>query len=90
LFARDGYKFEDALTVTGLEDVPDGQSVRGGLTANSVRNKVADYFLTDTGASSWRMSKIRTVEYIKYLKKCMNFNQLCSVNYGNIQQKRLF
>jgi hypothetical protein len=23
---RDGYKFEDALTVTGLEDVPDGQS----------------------------------------------------------------
>jgi hypothetical protein len=28
--ARDGYKFEDALTVTGLEGVPDGQSVRGG------------------------------------------------------------
>ena len=27
---RDGYKFEDALTVTGLEDVPVGQSVRGG------------------------------------------------------------
>jgi hypothetical protein len=25
--ARDGYKFEDALTVTGLEDVLDGQSV---------------------------------------------------------------
>ena len=44
---RDGYKFENALTVTVLEDVPDGQSVRGGLTANSVRNKVADYFLTD-------------------------------------------
>ena len=42
-----GYKFEDALTVTGLEDVPDGHSVHGGgLTANSVRNKVTDYFLT--------------------------------------------
>ena len=27
---RDGYKFEDALTVTGLEHVPNGQSVRGG------------------------------------------------------------
>jgi len=27
---RDGCKFEDAFTVTGLEDVPDGQSVRGG------------------------------------------------------------
>jgi hypothetical protein len=52
---RDGYKFEDALTVTGLEDVPFGQSVRGGLTANNVRNKVADYFLTDDGAVSWQM-----------------------------------
>ena len=55
---RDGYKFEDALTVTGLEDVHDGQSVRGALTANSLRNKVADYFLTDAGAASWQMSNI--------------------------------
>ena len=38
--------------MTGLKDVPDGQSVRGGLTANSVRNKVTDYFLTDDGAAS--------------------------------------
>jgi hypothetical protein len=61
LFARrerEGYKFEDALRVTGLEDVPDGQLVRGGLTANSVRNTAADYFLTDAGAASWQMSKI--------------------------------
>jgi len=41
--------------VTGLEDVPDGQSVRGGLTANNIRNKVVDYFLTDTEAASWEM-----------------------------------
>ena len=27
------------MTVTGLEHVPEAQSVRGGLTANSVRNK---------------------------------------------------
>jgi hypothetical protein len=51
---RDGYKFEDALTVTGLEDVPDGQAVHGGLTANSIRTKVADYFLTDARALSWQ------------------------------------
>ena len=55
---RDAYKFEDALTMTSLEDVPDGQSVRGGLTANNVRNRVADYFLTDAGAASWQMSKM--------------------------------
>jgi hypothetical protein len=58
---RDGCKFEDALTVTGNEDVLDGQSVRGGgggLTANSVRNTVADYFVKDAGAASWQVSKI--------------------------------
>ena len=30
---RDGYKFEDVLTVTGVEDMPDGQSVRGGVNS---------------------------------------------------------
>ena len=39
--------------MTGLEDVPDGQSV--GLTANSVRNKVADYLLTDAGSVPWQI-----------------------------------
>ena len=58
LFLREMVMFEDTLTVTGLEDVPEGQSVRGRLTANNVRNKVADYFLTDAGAASWQMSKI--------------------------------
>jgi len=53
LFPRDGYKFEDALTVTGLEDVLDGQSVRGRLTANNICNKVCNYFLTDAGAAPW-------------------------------------
>ena len=38
------------MAVTGLEDVFDEQSVRGELTANSVRNKVADYFRIDDGA----------------------------------------
>ena len=58
---RDGYKLEDAMTMTGLGDVlytlHDGQSVRGGLTAINVRNRVADYFLTDDGAVPWQMLK---------------------------------
>jgi hypothetical protein len=49
---RDGYKFEDSLAVT---DVPDGQSVGGGITLNSARNRVTDYFLADAGAPSWKM-----------------------------------
>ena len=28
---------EDALTVTGLEDVPDGQSVRGGVNSEQCK-----------------------------------------------------
>ena len=44
--------------MTVLEDVPDGQSVGGGLTTNNVRSKVADYFITDAAAASWQMSKI--------------------------------
>jgi len=43
---RDGYKIEDAMTVTGLENVPDGQLYGGGgLTAKNVRNKVGYYLL---------------------------------------------
>jgi hypothetical protein len=53
---RDGYKIEDATTVIGLEDVPDGQLVRGeGLTAKNVRKRVADYLKTDAGAVPWQM-----------------------------------
>ena len=43
------------MTVTGLEHVPNGQSVRGGLKVDTVRNKVADYFITDAGAVPWQM-----------------------------------
>ena len=34
---RAGYKSEEALTVTGLEDVPDGQPVRGGVDSEQCK-----------------------------------------------------
>ena len=37
----------------------------GGVTVNSVRNKVADYFVTDAGAASSQISKIWIIQYIK-------------------------
>jgi hypothetical protein len=46
------------MTMIGLEDVPDGQSVLGGLTEDNVRNQVTDYFLTDFGAVPCKISKI--------------------------------
>jgi hypothetical protein len=45
------------MTVTGLEDVPDGQPVRGGLTANNIGNKVPEFILTDAGAFPGRCQK---------------------------------
>jgi hypothetical protein len=43
--------------LTGLEDAPDGQAVRGGLTANNVRNKVADYVLEMLGLFTGKYKK---------------------------------
>jgi hypothetical protein len=64
---RDGYTFEEALTVTGLEDVPDGQSVRGGggLTKNNVKNKVVDCFLTDVKNINSRVHKIKKNIFVR-------------------------
>jgi hypothetical protein len=62
---RDGLKFEEAMTVTGLENVPDGQLVLVRLTARRVRNTVADYFLRDAD---------RRVHKMKKSQDCMDFN----------------
>jgi hypothetical protein len=34
---RDGYKFDDAMSVTGLADVPDGRSVRGRVNSEQCK-----------------------------------------------------
>jgi hypothetical protein len=58
---RVGYKFQDALTVTGLAGVPESAVSTWGLTGNNGRNKVTEYFLTDSRAFSQQMSKVLTV-----------------------------
>lgn len=56
---RDGFTFEDTLTVTGFQDCATGrQNHRGGLQATDVRQKFAEYFMSDQGSVPWQMSKI--------------------------------
>lgn len=53
---RDGYEFNDTMVIRGWEDsdLTDEPMIRGG--AMGIRNKLADYFLTDAGTLSWQMS----------------------------------
>ncbi|XP_072401694.1 uncharacterized protein [Diabrotica undecimpunctata] len=55
---RDGYESENTLTITGLEDIPRAETVRGSINANNIRNIVSDYFLTPIGSVKWQMTKI--------------------------------
>lgn len=52
---KDGFAFESAhLSEIHLDHLPNAQTRRGGLSANSVRTTFADYFLTDAGSVSWQ------------------------------------
>lgn len=55
---RDGYLVDDTTTITGLEDVPQENVTRGGLSANTFRNILSKYFLSSVGAVPWQMSKL--------------------------------
>lgn len=57
---KDGYKFEDTLTVEGFIDdtsmsTPSTSStLQGGPKLNSIRNNFADYFDNDVGKLEWQ------------------------------------
>ncbi|KAL4090147.1 hypothetical protein QTP88_025046 [Uroleucon formosanum] len=55
--ARDGYRYDDTLTVQGLENIENTNMTRGSQTAQTVRDKYANYFVTD-GEVEWQYSKI--------------------------------
>ena len=56
---RDGYAFEDTVSVAGFQDY-DGerQNQRGVLQATNIRHKFAEYFITEQGSLAWQRSKI--------------------------------
>jgi len=45
--ARDGYRYDDTLTVQGLENIENTNMTRGSQTAQTVKDKYANYFVTD-------------------------------------------
>lgn len=54
---RDGYRFEDRLTITGFEDVESLQEYaqQGGPVLNSIRDKFANYFVSEEGQLDWQL-----------------------------------
>lgn len=54
---RDVYQIEDTTTITGFEDLPKKEAVRG-VIANNIRNVLSDYFLTNVGSVKRQMAKI--------------------------------
>lgn len=56
---RDGFKFEDTLTITGLYDIQRNQQEnRGHKSAYKYRDAFADHFSSPVGAVSWQDTKI--------------------------------
>ncbi|XP_072392399.1 uncharacterized protein [Diabrotica undecimpunctata] len=55
---RDGYLPDEIIKVIGLKDLPRGGTGRGGIPANSARNILSKYFLSEVRAVPWQMNKI--------------------------------
>lgn len=55
---RGGYPDVDTISITGLADLTQEKTTRGGLTANNVRGVFAKYFVSDAGSVPWQMLKI--------------------------------
>ena len=51
--ARDGYRYEDTLFQAPLLSLHEGNAPRGGMSANSARDKYADYFINE-GKLAWQ------------------------------------
>jgi len=56
--ARDGYDFEDSLTVTGMEDIELNNSLTVSRSMNRYRDAFANYFNNELGLVAWQFDKI--------------------------------
>ncbi|GBN49710.1 hypothetical protein AVEN_120547-1 [Araneus ventricosus] len=54
---RDGFQIEDTLTIEGLYDLEYGNEVKS-QKAIKLRDKFADYFVSEEGALPWQMDRI--------------------------------
>lgn len=56
---KDGFSVENTdLKEMHLDNLPNAQIRRGGISANSIRTTFADYFLTEPGSVSWQNEAI--------------------------------
>jgi len=55
---RDGFKFDDTLTITGMEDLDYDNNLYANRSVNRYRDALANYFVSEDGQISWQNEKI--------------------------------
>ena len=55
---KDGYKFEDVLTVEGVGELARDITSRGSRNAVNTRERLADYFMSPEGEVPWQYNQI--------------------------------
>lgn len=57
---RDGYQFEDTLSITGLQQIPREllPKNKGKMKEKSIRMEFANYFMSVQGSVKWQLDKI--------------------------------
>ncbi|XP_025195888.1 protein ALP1-like [Melanaphis sacchari] len=55
---RDGFIYDDTLTINGLEDFSDIENITTNRNQNRYREALSNYFMSNEGQLSWQMDKI--------------------------------
>lgn len=55
---RDGFKFDDTLTITGMEDLDYDNNLYVNRSVNRYRDALANYFVSEGGQIPWQNEKI--------------------------------